>query len=196
MSTTTGTRESSPVESIADVFKSAVAQGAQGHQDKEKSSAIVDVFKSAKAQANLEAHPDIEKNGEFAGLSVTTMANVSKFAKALPRQEYKDVLSFSEVHKTGSFTTLIVPLVLVLGALLIPAYCVPLVIDGEVPTVKVFLPIGMACIVAFPMLFFLKWIGRLLMDSFDFVSLWCFCTRHEHRNTLSTQIDFVTFHSG
>jgi len=180
--------------SFASIAKAAAAQdkqvGSQDHsppKSTEKKASFADVLKTAKAQ-------DTEQNGEFAGLSVTTMANVAKFAKKAPRHEYKDVLSFSDVHRTGSVYTLTVPLVLILASLLVPAYCIPLIVDGDVPGTRVLIPVGLSCILTFPMLVFLKWIGRLLMDSFDFVSLWSLFRRH--RNTLSTQIDCVVFHSG
>lgn len=152
--------------SFASIAKAAAAQdkqvGSEGHSPpKINKTSIADVLLSAKTQ-------DIEKTGEFAGLSVTTMANVAKFAKKVPRHEYKDVLSFSDVHRTGTVFTLTIPLLLALGSLLVPAYCVPLLMDGEVSTSKIFIPIGLACILVFPMLVFLKWIGRLLLDSMDF----------------------------
>ena len=143
------------------------------------STNIANVFAAAASAAKSEAEaddkleesppprPDVEKMGGL-GASVTTMSTVAKFAKKLPRQEYSDVLSFSEVHRTGTFLTLVVPLVLVLAALLVPAYCVPLVVDGEVPTAQIFLPVGLACLIVFPLLMFLKWIGKLMLDSFDF----------------------------
>ena len=139
-------------------------------------TSIADVFLSAKSQANghkdsvndHSSHPDIEKDNELAHLRITTMANVAKFEKMLPHQEYKDVLSFKQVYRTGTFLTLVVPVIFVLTSLLIPAYCVPLMVDGEVPTAKIFLPVGMAFVVVIPMLVFLKWMGRLMLDSFDF----------------------------
>ena len=169
--------------SFASIAKAA-AQDKQvsfeGHSppnvDKGSIAVVADELESANVRANghqdhvidHSSHPDIEKNNEFAHLSINTLASVAKFAEKMPHQDYKDVLSFSEVHRTGTFFTLVVPLVVVLGALLVPAYCVPLIVDGEVPTAKIFLPVGMACLVVFPLLIFLKWIGRLMLDSFDF----------------------------
>ena len=79
-----------------------------------------------------------------------------------------EVLSISKVKRTGSQLSLIGPLFVLISALLIPAYCVPLIVGGEEELANIIMPIGTSFIVVLPALIFLKWCGHIMKKSFDF----------------------------
>jgi hypothetical protein len=96
------------------------------------------------------------------------MRMMSRRRSSVDPVHHGEVLSISKVKRTGSTLSLIGPLLVVLSALLIPAYCVPLLVDGADQPSDIIMPIATSSIVILPALIFLKWCGHIMKNSFDF----------------------------
>ena len=81
---------------------------------------------------------------------------------------HRELLSISKVKQTGSALSLLGPLLLALTALLIPSYCVPLIVEGMgVQDKNVMEPLATSCVAVLPALMFLKWCGYIMDKALD-----------------------------
>ena len=145
------------------------------HDDIEKS----DFQQQQQLRSNLKSSVQFsehctehDENGKCKKRRLSMLPNpmrmMSQRRRSSAQTHHGELLSLSRVKQTGSVISLLVPLLCVLSALLIPAYCVPLIVDMHVPQESILLPIATSCVVVVPVLMFLKWCGYLMKNSFDF----------------------------